>query len=141
MDAMNRFQGQDGTNRYRSYPFFHVLGTVHRCHLLGKHHWELDQYLKDGVATGSLPMPNTCPPPGVESPLRWGTEEGLDVLLGLGVRSIESERRMERQYYQSIEHAVEVFKTYFGPTIQALEKIGPEEQDRLLDDLYDVMSR
>jgi SAM-dependent methyltransferase len=81
------------------------------------------------------------PPPGVESPLRWGTEEGLEELLGADVRSIESERRTALQYYRSIDHAVEVFSTYFGPTIQALEKISPEEQERLLEDLYGVMSR
>ena len=81
------------------------------------------------------------PPPGVESPLRWGTEEGLEALLGSGVRSIESERQMARQYYRSVDHAVEVFKTYFGPTIQALKQITPEEQNHLLEDLYDVMSR
>lgn len=81
------------------------------------------------------------PPPGVQSPLRWGTAEGLDELLGAGVRSIESDRRTALQYYQSIDHAVEVFSTYFGPTVRALETIDPEDQENLLEDLNAIMSR
>ena len=81
------------------------------------------------------------PPPGVESPLRWGTPEGLEALLGPGVRSIENERRTARQYYRSIDHAVEVFGTYFGPTIRALEAIDATEQEQFLADLAAVMRR
>lgn len=81
------------------------------------------------------------PPPGVQSPLRWGTAEGLDELLEAGVRSTESDRRTALQYYRSIDHAVEVFSTYFGPTIRALETIDPEDQENLLEDLNAIMSR
>ncbi|WP_440770315.1 class I SAM-dependent methyltransferase [Natronorubrum sp. DTA28] len=81
------------------------------------------------------------PPPDVHSPLRWGTSEGLEELLGSGVRSIENNRRTALQYYRSIDHAVEVFSTYFGPTIRALETINPDDQENLLDDLGTVMSR
>lgn len=81
------------------------------------------------------------PPPGAESPLRWGTEEGLAELLGDSVRSVENHQRTALQYYRSVDHAVDVFRTYFGPTINALEKIDPEEEENLLDDLRTVMSR
>lgn len=81
------------------------------------------------------------PPPGVQSPLRWGTDEGLEELLGAGVRSIENKQRTALQYYRSINHAVEVFSTYFGPTIRALEKLDSADQERLLDDLNTIMSR
>ncbi|ELZ01331.1 methyltransferase type 11 [Natrialba chahannaoensis JCM 10990] len=81
------------------------------------------------------------PPPGVESPLRWGTAEGIEELLGAGIRSIENTRRTALQYYRSIDHAVEVFSTYFGPTLQALEQLDPADQENLLDDLGDVMDR
>ena len=81
------------------------------------------------------------PPSGVQSPLHWGTAEGLDELLGAGIRSIESERRTALQYYRSIDHAVDVFSTYFGPTIRAFERIGSEDQDRLRNDLGGVFGR
>lgn len=82
----------------------------------------------------------TPPPPGVQSPLRWGTDEGLEELLGAGVRSIKNEHRMALQYYRSVDHAVEVFSTYFGPTIRALEILEPADRKNLLDDLGSVMS-
>lgn len=81
------------------------------------------------------------PPPGVRSPLRWGTAEGLEELFGSDVRSIRNERRLALQYYRSIDHAVEVFSTYFGPTIRALETLDPADQETFLDDLRTVMSR
>ncbi|MFP9191166.1 class I SAM-dependent methyltransferase [Natrialbaceae archaeon A-CW1-1] len=81
------------------------------------------------------------PPPGAPSPLRWGTDEGLDELLGNSVRSLESKRRTALQYYRSTDHAVDVFSTYFGPTIGALERVDSDTQERLLNDLRDVFSR
>jgi SAM-dependent methyltransferase len=81
------------------------------------------------------------PPPGVRSPLRWGTVEGLEDLFGASVRSIRNERRTALQYYRSIDHAVEVFSTYFGPTIRVLETLDPADREAFLDDLGTVMSR
>ncbi|WP_254864166.1 class I SAM-dependent methyltransferase [Halovivax gelatinilyticus] len=81
------------------------------------------------------------PPPGVPSPLRWGTSGGLDELLGAGTRSITSERRTTRQYYRSIDHAVDVFSTYFGPTIRALETLDAAGRARLRTDLEEVFDR
>ncbi len=49
--------------------------------------------------------------------------------------------RTALQYYRSIDHAGEVFSTYFGPTIRALETIDPEDQENLLEDLNAIMSR
>ncbi|WP_224336357.1 class I SAM-dependent methyltransferase [Haloprofundus halobius] len=92
----------------------------------------------DWFATHAKYMP---PPPGVQSPLRWGTDEGVEKLLGPGVRSIENNQRAALQYYRSIDHAVEVFSTYFGPTIRALEKLDSADRESLLDDLDTVMSR
>ena len=81
------------------------------------------------------------PPPDVQSPLRWGTDEGLEELLGPGIKSVESTRRTALQYYRSIDHAVKVFSTYFGPTIRALEKLDPADREGLLNDLNAIMSR
>jgi SAM-dependent methyltransferase len=81
------------------------------------------------------------PPPDVPSPLLWGTDEGLDELLSTGTRSIESERRTALQYYRTIDHAVDVFSSYFGPTIRALEMLAPEAQERLRNDLGEVFRR
>lgn len=81
------------------------------------------------------------PPSGVPSPLDWGTAEGLDELLSAGTRSIESERRTALQYYRSVDHAVDVFRTHFGPTIRAFETVSSDARERLRNDLREVFSR
>jgi ubiquinone/menaquinone biosynthesis C-methylase UbiE len=81
------------------------------------------------------------PPPGVASPLRWGTEDGITELLGHGARAMESRPRTARQYYRSVSHAVEVFSAYFGPTLRALETVGPDGEAAVLDDLATVFDR
>lgn len=78
------------------------------------------------------------PPPGVKPPLRWGTETGLDDLLGAGAESISSEKRTALQYYRSVDHAVEVFLTCFGPAIRACEA---GHREPLAEDLKSVFSR
>ena len=81
------------------------------------------------------------PPPGVESPLRWGTEENVGELLGHGVSKLVNRPLPALQYYRSVEHAVEVFSTWFGPTLSALDRIAPEHRDDLLADVAAVFHR
>ena len=81
------------------------------------------------------------PPPGVNPPSRWGTEEGLQELLGKSAKSIKSEKRKALQYYLSTDHAVEVFKTWFGPTLNALESIDESHHEDLLNDMKMVFER
>ena len=81
------------------------------------------------------------PPPGVEPPPRWGTRKGIAELLGEGTRSLDSEPRPALQYYRSVDHAVEVFSSHFGPTIRAAEAAGTDGQQRLREDLKAVFAR
>ena len=59
------------------------------------------------------------PPAGLASPLRWGTAEGLRSLLGADIASLDIQERPAYQYFRSIDHAVDVFLTHFGPAIKA----------------------
>lgn len=79
--------------------------------------------------------------PGVNPPSRWGTDQGLKSLLGGGARSIESKKKKALQYYLSTDHAVEVFSTWFGPTLRALDTIDEGQQENLLKDLKTVFDR
>ena len=81
------------------------------------------------------------PPPGLPSPLRWGSEEGVAKLLGEGARSIESRPCQAFQYYRSVGHAVEVFSTYFGPTLRALALLDADTQQQFRHDLETVFTR
>lgn len=75
------------------------------------------------------------PPPGVQSPLLWGTEERLRELFGQNVSDLRVERRRSRQAFRSADHFLEFFRTYFGPTKVAFERVGPEGEEALEADL------
>ncbi|HEV7482068.1 MAG TPA: class I SAM-dependent methyltransferase [Solirubrobacterales bacterium] len=75
------------------------------------------------------------PPAGIPSPLAWGTEERLRELFGDGISELRTERRVSRQPFRSADHYIEFFRTYFGPTQMAYERVGPEGEGALTDDL------
>ncbi len=75
------------------------------------------------------------PPPGVPSPLLWGTEEYVRDLFGDGISDLRAERRISRQPFRSPDHYIEFFRTYFGPTQTAYERVGPEGEAALTEDL------
>jgi len=81
------------------------------------------------------------PPPGVKPPSRWGTEEGLIELLGDATKSIKSEKMKALQYYLSTGHAVEIFSTWFCPTLNALENIEESRHEDLLNVLKEVFEQ
>ena len=81
------------------------------------------------------------PPPGINPPLRWGTEDGLDELLGRGTIAIDSEERTALQYYRSVDHAVDVFLNYFGPAVRASSASGEKARESLRGDLHAVFDR
>ncbi|MGB7589264.1 MAG: methyltransferase domain-containing protein [Solirubrobacterales bacterium] len=81
------------------------------------------------------------PPPGVNSPLRWGTEDGLRELFGDGVADLRIQRRTSRQTFRSADHWLDFFRTYFGPTKVAFERVGPDGEEALEADLRAFVER
>jgi SAM-dependent methyltransferase len=81
------------------------------------------------------------PPPGLQSPLRWSTDEGLEALLGAGTTSIRSEERVSVQYYRSVDHAVQVFLTCFGPAVRTAGRLDGEGREGLVAELRDLFAR
>ena len=75
------------------------------------------------------------PPPGVPSPLAWGTEDHLREVFGDGISDLRVERRISRQTYRSPDHWLDFFRTYFGPTKMAFERVGPEGEEALAADM------
>ncbi|HEX5041966.1 MAG TPA: class I SAM-dependent methyltransferase [Candidatus Polarisedimenticolaceae bacterium] len=80
------------------------------------------------------------PPPGVQPPPQWGTEELLQRLLGPGTSEIRTERLMSHWYYLSPEHGVEVFRNYFGPTHRAFQALDTAGQEALQRDLLEIFA-
>lgn len=75
------------------------------------------------------------PPPGVPSPLRWGTDEVLQELLGTRVRELRVERRHFVFRYRSPEDWIGTFRTYYGPTLRAFAALDEEGQQSLTTEL------
>jgi ubiquinone/menaquinone biosynthesis C-methylase UbiE len=75
------------------------------------------------------------PPPGVAPPLLWGTEDHLRELFGDGISDLKLERLESRQTFRSPDHFIEFFRTYFGPTKVAYERVGVEGEAALTADL------
>jgi ubiquinone/menaquinone biosynthesis C-methylase UbiE len=81
------------------------------------------------------------PPPGVPSPVRWGTETGLRELFGAGMASLEMTQRTLAQRYASAQHCVEHLRTNFGPVVAAFAALDAERQARLMRDMVEDAQR
>src|SRR6266540_188989 len=66
------------------------------------------------------------PPPGIQPPVLWGTEERLRELFGDGVSELTVNQEFWNFRYESPEAWLEFFKTYFGPMIMAFARIGDD---------------
>jgi ubiquinone/menaquinone biosynthesis C-methylase UbiE len=113
-----------------------LLRTVKPGGRIGMANWTPDGAVGTMFKTISKHAP---PPPGVDSPLLWGTEEHLRELFGDGISDLEVERRISRQPFRSADHYIEFFRTYFGPTQMAYERVGAEGEQALTDDLREFL--
>lgn len=80
------------------------------------------------------------PPPGVPSPLAWGTEEGLRELLG-DAGTMRLEKRLYTMRYRSAAQWLEFFRSSFGPLRQMLESLGEPAGQRFTDELLALIGR
>lgn len=91
-----------------------------------------------GGGVGSLFMTiakHAPPPPGIDPPLLWGTEDRLRELFGDGISELRTERLVSRQPFRSADHYIEFFRRYFGPMKMAFERVGADGEQALEEDL------
>jgi SAM-dependent methyltransferase len=105
---------------------------------IGMANWVPDSFVGEMFRTTTKHAPL---PPGLDPPVLWGTEERLRELFGDGVSSLSVSRRTLRQRFRSSDHWFEIFRTYFGPTKVAFERVGPEGEAALEADLRDLLER
>ena len=74
-------------------------------------------------------------PPGVVPPVLWGDESVVAERFGKRAQLQMARRMMEFDFPYSPAKVVDLFKTYFGPTKIAFERLDPEKQKSLHDDL------
>jgi ubiquinone/menaquinone biosynthesis C-methylase UbiE len=80
------------------------------------------------------------PPPGVQPPTLWGTQERLRELFDDQVSELTTNDRQVTFRYRSPEHWLEVYKAYFGPVITAFARVGDEGAQALENDLLELVS-
>jgi len=81
------------------------------------------------------------PPTPLRPPSEWGTEARLRELFGDAIASMRITKRSALFRYKSSRHWIEVFSTYFGPIIRALETLDGERRKSYLKELDDTLNR
>jgi SAM-dependent methyltransferase len=105
---------------------------------IGLANWTPDGFIGQLFKTIGKHVP---PPAGAKSPALWGTRARLDELFGAAARSIDAPQRWFAFRYRSPRHFVEVFKTYYGPTLKAFAALPPGGQSALRDDILTLVAR
>jgi ubiquinone/menaquinone biosynthesis C-methylase UbiE len=81
------------------------------------------------------------PPPGLRSPLEWGTEQRLQELFGAHVRALHVTPRSALFRFRSSAHWIEVFSCYFGPVMKTLEALDEAGRRAYLGELDATLNR
>jgi len=105
---------------------------------IGMANWTPEGYIGGMFMTVAKHAP---PPPGIDPPSLWGTEEQLGELFGGRISSLDVCRRTQTYRYRSFEHFLDFFRTYFGPMKVAFERVGADGADALVDDLRELVAR
>ncbi len=79
------------------------------------------------------------PPPGLQSPALWGTEERLRELFGDRTAGMQVHRKFFTFRYASPEHWLQVFRDFYGPTHRAFAALDAAGQQALAKDLQGLL--
>jgi ubiquinone/menaquinone biosynthesis C-methylase UbiE len=84
---------------------------------------------------------HVAPPPGLQSPIKWGTEDRLRELFA----DRYSELNVEKRFYvfrdRSPQHFIEYWRQFYGPTLKAFETVGETGRAALEADLLELIGR
>ena len=100
--------------------------------------WTPDGFIGEMLKVVAAHVP---PPPGVPSPILWGTESYLRELFGDQIDTLACRERTFTFRFRSAEAYVDYFRTYYGPTVKAFETVGTAGGDALFGDLVDLVRR
>jgi len=114
-----------------------LLRVCKRGGKIGLANWTPDGFIGQLFKTLGKHLP---PAAGTKSPALWGTTARLEELFGAAA-AISAEPRNFNFRYRSPEHFVEVFKTYYGPTLKAFAALDATNQAALKNDLLALIGR
>ncbi len=102
-----------------------LLRVARRGGKIGMANWVPDGFVGDVFRATGKYVPS---PPGLASPVAWGTEARLRELFADGIFDLRVERCVSTQRFRSTEHFLEFFRRYFGPTIAAFDRVGADRE-------------
>ncbi|MEW8354421.1 MAG: methyltransferase domain-containing protein [Candidatus Thiodiazotropha sp.] len=105
---------------------------------IGLANWTPESFIGQLFKTVGRYLP---PPAGVESPAAWGTEAFLQRHFGSLAKEIRIQQRHFNFRYHSPDHWLDVFSTYYGPTLKAFQALDETEAQSLRDDILQLIGR
>lgn len=104
--------------------------------LIAMANWTPEAFTGQMFKTNAKHVP---PPPGMPSPILWGTEDSVRERLATGISDLQMTRqKIMFTYPFGPAEVVEHFRKYFGPTQRAFESLDDQGQDALRKDLEDL---
>ena len=97
----------------------------------------LASWTKSGFVGGILGTVgrHVPPPPGAQSPVRWGEEDIVADLLGDDVENVHSSLHVVTQRFTDADAFADLFLTYYGPTFTAWSKLDDAGKAAIRADL------
>lgn len=105
---------------------------------IGLNNWTPEGFGGQILALSAKYVPS---PPGLESPLRWGTETGIQSLLGDGLADVQLTPKSLLFRFRSPGHWVEYFRTYFGPVSLTFSILDDKGKASYESDLLNLIDR
>jgi SAM-dependent methyltransferase len=105
---------------------------------IGLANWTPEGFIGQLFKTMGRHLP---PPTGAKSPALWGTRARITELFGARASAIHVEPREFTFRYRSPQHWLDVFRTWYGPTLKAFAALSPPAQDALAADLLALVDR
>jgi ubiquinone/menaquinone biosynthesis C-methylase UbiE len=105
---------------------------------IGLANWTPDGFIGHLFKTLGKYLP---PPAGAKSPALWGTRARIMEMFGASAAAMQLEPRYFMFRYRSAEHFLDVFKTYYGPTLKAFAALDAAGQRGLHDDLLALIGK
>ena len=115
-----------------------LLRVVRSGGKIGLANWTPDGFVGSLFKTvGS----HVAPPPGVQSPSRWGVIDNLRQWFGKGAASVAAETRMFTFRHRTPADWIDLFRRTYGPTLKAFEALDAAGQAALQSDLEALIGR
>lgn len=115
-----------------------LLRTCRSGGMIGLANWTPDGFI--GQMFKMLGQ-HVAPPPGVNSPALWGTEAWIEEHFRPQARQIKLEQKAFVFRYRSVDHFLEVFRTFYGPVHKAFLALDPAGQAALANGLRATIAR